>query len=47
MEGKIQNQIDFFFRWVKDTTISWPVHAKVQIKNQVVAINTTSETAIC
>lgn len=37
----------FFFRWVKDTTISWPVHAKVQIKNQVVAINTTSETAIC
>lgn len=26
MDGKIQNQIDFF-RWVKNTTISWPVHA--------------------
>lgn len=36
-----------FFLDESKTTISWPVHAKVQIKNQVVAINTTSETAIC
>lgn len=38
---------NFFSLDESKTTISWPVHAKVQIKNQVVAINTTSETAIC
>lgn len=45
--GEENSKPNKFFLDESKTTISWPVHAKVQIKNQVVAINTTSETAIC